>query len=68
MRNRRRSVGQGSRALWGSCRPGVVPGVLLFHQSELELGSEELNVLLNLTAHWIAGKQSRVEAFPQRRS
>jgi hypothetical protein len=46
----------------------VVPGVLLFHQSELELGSEELNVLLNLTAHWIAGKQSRVEAFTQRRS
>jgi DNA-binding MarR family transcriptional regulator len=26
--------------------------VLLFHQSDLELSSEELNVLLNLMAHW----------------
>ena len=29
-----------------------VPDVLLFHQSDLKLSSEELNVLLNLTAHW----------------
>lgn len=30
----------------------AVPDVLLFAQSELNLTSEELNVLLNLTAHW----------------
>lgn len=29
-----------------------VPDVLLFHQADLELSSEELNVLLNLMAHW----------------
>lgn len=29
-----------------------VPDVLLFHQAELGLTSEELNVLLNVTAHW----------------
>jgi predicted solute-binding protein len=29
-----------------------VPDVLLFHQSDLKLSSEELNVLLNLMAHW----------------
>lgn len=30
----------------------ALPDVLLFAQSELRLTSEELNVLLNLTAHW----------------
>lgn len=30
----------------------ALPDVLLFAQSELGLTSEELNVLLNLTAHW----------------
>lgn len=29
-----------------------LPDVLLFHQSELKVSSEELNVLLNLLAHW----------------
>jgi hypothetical protein len=29
-----------------------VPDVLLFHQSELGVRSEDLNVLLNITAHW----------------
>jgi predicted transcriptional regulator len=29
-----------------------LPDVLLFHQAELGLTSEELNVLLNVTAHW----------------
>jgi hypothetical protein len=29
-----------------------VPDVLLFHQNELGLRSEDLNVLLNITAHW----------------
>jgi hypothetical protein len=43
-----------------SARLGVVaeagfqplPDVLLFHQSELGLRSEDLNVLLNIMAHW----------------
>jgi DNA-binding MarR family transcriptional regulator len=30
----------------------ALPDVLLFAQSELRLSSEELNVLLNLLAHW----------------
>lgn len=30
-----------------------VPDVLLFHQAELGLRSEDLNVLLQITAHWI---------------
>lgn len=30
----------------------ALPDVLLFHQAELGLSSEELNVLLNLLAHW----------------
>ncbi|SHK32198.1 Helix-turn-helix domain-containing protein [Roseomonas rosea] len=30
----------------------AVPDVLLFHQADLGLTSEELNVLLNVTAHW----------------
>ena len=42
----------------------MVPGVLLFHQSELELGSEELNVLLNHMANWIAGKQKSGRSLP----
>ena len=29
-----------------------------------ELGSEELNVLLNLMAHWIAGKQKSGRSLP----
>ena len=29
-----------------------LPDVLLFHQSEVGLSSEELNVLLNVMAHW----------------
>jgi len=32
-------------------RTGAVPGVLLFHQSKWELGSEKLNVLLNHIAN-----------------
>ena len=30
----------------------AVPNMLLFHQSEIGLRSEDLNVLLNITAHW----------------
>lgn len=40
---------------WGVVAdPGyqAVPDVLLFNQRELGLTSEELNVLLNLSAHW----------------
>lgn len=40
---------------WGIvAEPGyqALPDVLLFAQSELGLTSEELNVLLNLVAHW----------------
>lgn len=35
-------------------QPGYqpLPDVLLFHQAELGITSEELNVLLNLLAHW----------------
>ncbi len=29
-----------------------LPDVLLFHQADLGMTSEELNVLLNVTAHW----------------
>lgn len=29
-----------------------LPDVLLFHQAELKLRSEDLNVLLNIMAHW----------------
>ncbi len=29
-----------------------LPDVLLFHQADLKLRSEDLNVLLNVTAHW----------------
>ena len=29
-----------------------LPDMLLFHQSELGLKSEDLNVLLNISAHW----------------
>ena len=31
-----------------------LPDVLLFHQHELGLSSEELNVVLNILAHWYA--------------
>jgi len=31
-----------------------LPDVLLFHQSELRLSSEELNVVLHILAHWYA--------------
>lgn len=40
---------------WGVvAEPGyqAVPDILLLKQRELEITSEELNVLLNLTAHW----------------
>lgn len=40
---------------WGaSAEAGYqpVPDVLLFHQRELGLRSEDLNVLLHVTAHW----------------
>src|ERR1019366_1585019 len=54
---------QGSRALWEAADPSFqpVPDVLLFHQSDLELGSEELNVLLNLM-------KQKSRSLPQRRS
>ncbi len=29
-----------------------LPDVLLFHQAELKIGSEDLNVLLNILVHW----------------
>jgi hypothetical protein len=38
--------------------------VLLFHQSDLEVGSEELNGLLNLMANWIAGETNVGSSLP----
>jgi DNA-binding MarR family transcriptional regulator len=32
----------------------AVPYVLLLHQAQLDIGSEHLNVLLNILAHWHA--------------
>lgn len=39
-----------------------VPDVLVFHQKELGLRSEDLNVLLQITAHWIVPERM---PFPQ---
>jgi predicted transcriptional regulator len=48
-------AGGSVRARWGDvAAPGYqpLPDVFLFHQAEVGLSSEELNVLLNVMAHW----------------